>query len=197
MNASSKSNCLSNPLRLFILGKAAHPIISPRNTSAVKAAVLILIESFSKRERRFASLIAEVQKNTSLPLLNNKEFIYPILIDLLNYIQDKSDKKVVITSGHRCPEHNAYIDSSKENQASKHMIGAEVSFYVKGLEDQPEKVIKLIQSYYQEKPKICRFKRISRNLNAMRKIITNVSSFPWMNKEIFVKLFKKKGRPQF
>lgn len=29
----------------------------------------------------------------SLPLYNSKEFIYPILIDLLNYIQNKSGKK--------------------------------------------------------------------------------------------------------
>ena len=73
-----------------------------------------------------------IQKH-SLPLRDNKEFIYPILIDLVNYIQAKNHKRVVITSGHRCPEHNAYTDPSTENQTSKHMLGAEVSFYVQGL----------------------------------------------------------------
>lgn len=130
----------------------------------------------------------------SLPLRNGKEFIYPILIDLLNYIQDKSDKRVVVTSGHRCPEHNAYVDSSKENQASKHMIGAEVSFYVQGWEDQPLKVIQLIQNYYLERPQYKDLKDFQHFVR-YEKGNTNVSTNPWMNKEIFIKLFnKKEGR---
>lgn len=132
----------------------------------------------------------------SLPLRNNKEFIYPILIDLLNYIQDKSGKKVVITSGHRCPEHNTYVDASTENQASKHMIGAEVSFYVKGLEDKPEKVINLIQTYYQEMPKYTGLKEFQ-EFKRYEKNNTNVSTLPWMNKEIFIKFFKKKEGRNF
>ena len=39
----------------------------------------------------------------SLPLRNGKEFVYPILLDLLNHIQSKTGKRVVITCGHRCP----------------------------------------------------------------------------------------------
>lgn len=126
----------------------------------------------------------------SLPLRDQKEFIYPILIDLLNYIQDKSGKKVVITSGHRCPDHNTYVDASKENLASKHMIGAEVSFYVQGWEDQPEKAIKLIQNYYQETDKYKGMKDFQ-EFKRYEKDNTNVSTQPWMNKEIFIKLFKK------
>jgi hypothetical protein len=42
----------------------------------------------------------------SLPIRNDKEFIYPILIEMLNYVQEKLNKKVVITCGHRCPLHN-------------------------------------------------------------------------------------------
>lgn len=124
----------------------------------------------------------------SLPIMENEEFIYPILINLVNYIQAKTEKKVVITSGHRCPEHNMYADP--DNIYSKHMIGAEVSFYVQGLEEQPEKLIKIIQDYYLEVDKYKgqkeyeEFKRYEKN-------DTNVSIQPWMNKEIFVKLFKK------
>lgn len=131
----------------------------------------------------------------SLPLRNQKEFIYPILIDLLNYIQDKSEKKVVITSGHRCPEHNTYVDPSIENQASKHMLGAEVSFYIQGYEDHPEKIVEWIHQYYLEQPKyknqkdFLEFKRYEKE--------TNVSTPPWMNKEIFIKLFKKKEGRNF
>ena len=125
----------------------------------------------------------------SLPLKEGKEFIYPALIELLNYIQEKTQKKVVITCGHRCPTHNVYADSSSFNRTSKHMVGAEVDFYVKGLEWSPKTVIALIKSYYRDEPRfrgepdLCDFKRWERE--------TNVSTLPWYNKEIFVKLFKR------
>jgi hypothetical protein len=132
----------------------------------------------------------------SLPLNNNKEFIYPILIDILNYIQDKSGQKIVITSGHRCPDHNTYVDGSKENQSSKHMIGAEVSFYVQGWEDHPEKAIQLIQDYYKTNPKYAKMKEFQ-EFERYEKGNTNVLTPPWMNKEIFIKLFKKKEGRNF
>jgi hypothetical protein len=121
----------------------------------------------------------------SLPLRDQKEFIFPILIDLLNYIQAKTHKRVVITSGHRCPEHNSYVDSSPDNQFSKHMIGAEVSFYVQGLEDRPQTIIRLIQNYYADHPK-----KDFQEFKAWDKP-SNTSTPPIMNKEIFIKLFKK------
>jgi len=130
----------------------------------------------------------------SLPLRENKEFIYPILIDLLNYIQSKTNKKVVITSGHRCPDHNLYVDQSKSNQYSKHMIGAEASFYVQGLEDRPDIIVKLIMDYYKQNAKYENKKEYI-NFERYSKGDADVSTQPWYNKEIFVKLFhKKEGR---
>jgi hypothetical protein len=129
----------------------------------------------------------------SLPMDEDKEFFYPILIDLVNYLQVKTGKRVVITSGHRCPEHNTYVDPSVENQYSKHQIGAEVSFYVQGMESEPEAIVKYLQAYYLEKPEY-------RDLKEYREFQryegeTNVSTLPWMNKEIFIKLYdKKEGR---
>lgn len=122
----------------------------------------------------------------SLPLRNGQEFIYPILIDLLNHIQAKTGKKVVITSGFRCPDHNTYVDPTPSNQTSKHQIGAEVDFYVQGMENQPEAVLKIIFDYYKNNPKkdLCEFKRYE-------KADTNVSTKPWMNKELFIKLYKR------
>lgn len=123
-----------------------------------------------------------------LPLKDGKEFIFPILIELLNYIQEKTGKKVVITSGHRCPEHNSYVDPSPENQYSKHTIGAEVSFYVQGIEDSPEKIVQLLLNFYKQKyqdqNEYETFQRYEKN-------DTNVSTQPWYNKEIFIKIFKK------
>lgn len=126
----------------------------------------------------------------SLPLRDGKEWISPILIDLCNYIQIKTGKRVIITSGYRCPEHNTYVDSSPSNQTSKHQIGAEVDFYIQGLENKPEVAIQWIHDYYQNKykdKKEFEFKRYDKE--------TNVSTQPWINKELFIKLYKaKEGR---
>lgn len=130
----------------------------------------------------------------SLPLRDQREFVYPILIDLLNYIQLKTQKRVVITSGHRCPDHNTYVDSSENNRFSKHMVGAEVSFYVQGMENHPETILKHIQNYYKETPKYEKKKEFL-DFQRYQKGDTDVSTQPWMNKEIFVKLYKaKEGR---
>lgn len=127
----------------------------------------------------------------SLPLQDNqKEFIYPILIDLLNTIQTKTGKRVVITCGHCCLEHNSYIDPTPSNQTSKHLLGAEVDFYVQGMESQPEKVIELIHSYYLEQPKYKGLKEFE-VFKRYEKKETKTSTLPWFNKEIIIKLFKK------
>lgn len=123
-----------------------------------------------------------IQKH-GLPLREGKEFIYPILIDLMNYLQESLGKQVVITSGHRCPEHNSYIDYSKINQTSKHQIGAEVSFYVVGAEEDPLRIIEQLMAYYNKQGKdYTNFLRYEKE--------TDVSTPPWYNKEIFIKLYK-------
>jgi hypothetical protein len=129
-----------------------------------------------------------VQKH-SLPLRDGKEFVYPILLDLLNYVQTKTGKRVIITCGHRCPEHNTYCDNSVENQSSKHMIGAEVSFYVQDLEKRPDLIIALIQQYYQETPVYSGQKDYTTFLR-YEKSDSYVSTPPWYNKEVYVKLFR-------
>lgn len=121
-----------------------------------------------------------------LPLRNEKEFIYPCLLELLNYLQETTGKKVIVTSGHRCPLHNLYCDFSSSNASSKHMMGAEVDFYVEGLEQEPQTVVALLQRFYQEhypeKKEYLTFERYQKNG-------LNVSTPPWYNKEIFIKLY--------
>lgn len=130
----------------------------------------------------------------SLPLRNQKEFIYPILIDILNYIQEKTKKRVVVTSGHRCPEHNSYVDPSPKNSGSKHMIGAEVSFYVQGSEEKPEAIVNLIKDYYKSKTKY-QAKKDYLDFQRYEKEDVDVTTKPWYNKEIFIKIFtRKEGR---
>lgn len=104
----------------------------------------------------------------SLPLRNGEEFIYEILIEVLNKVQEATGKKVVITSGHRCPLHNTYIDPSVRNSKSKHQLGAAATFYVEGFEDQPQDVLKKI---LQEYPDLTQ------------------SEEGWGNKEFFVKIY--------
>ena len=89
----------------------------------------------------------------SLPVRDQKEFIYPILIELLNEVQKKLLAKVVITCGHRCPEHNRYADQTKAGLVSKHQIGAEVDFYVEGYENKPAEVLQVIRQFYLENPR--------------------------------------------
>lgn len=120
----------------------------------------------------------------SLPLRNNEEFVYPILIDLLNHIQNETGKPIRITSGHRCPEHNVYIDPSPQNQTSKHLIGAEVDFYIIGLENQPEIALKWIVDYYKNHPK-----EEYRQFERYDKEDAQTRQRPWYNKEVFVKIF--------
>lgn len=122
----------------------------------------------------------------SLPLNSDQqEFVYPCLIDLLNYLQRELQNPVVITTGHRCPAHNRYADHSTLNTISKHMIAAEVDFYVKHFENQPLKVIKLIQDYYRHKY----IKSEMTTFLRYEKSGLNVSTFPWYNQEIFIKLY--------
>lgn len=84
----------------------------------------------------------------SLPVRDQKEFIYPLLIELLNEVQKKLSAKVIITCGHRCPEHNLYCDQSSQGRVSKHQIGAEVDFYVEGYENKPMEVVQVIRQFY-------------------------------------------------
>jgi hypothetical protein len=132
----------------------------------------------------------------SLPLREQKEFIYPILIDLLNYLQVKSGKRVVITCGHCCLDHNLYLDSSPSNQTSKHLLGAEVDFYIQGMEQQPEQVMQWILGYYQEQAKYKGLKDFE-EFTRYEKGDLNLATLPWMNKEIFIKIYKKDEKRDF
>jgi hypothetical protein len=124
-----------------------------------------------------------------LPLKNNKEFIYPVLLNLLNYIQAKTGKKVVITCGHRCPDHHQYVDPAAFNHGVKCMIGAQVSFYVQGLENRPDAIVNLLMAFYK---KDLRYKGTLAYEDFQRetKVEGGISTPPWYNKEIFIKLFK-------
>jgi len=129
----------------------------------------------------------------SLPLRDGKEFVYPVLIELLNYLQETTDSQVVITSGHRCPLHNTYVDATPENRASKHQVGAAVAFYVQGYEYQPEKIIDLIREYYKSHPE-WKDNAAFTNFSTYQKK-TDVSTPPLMNKEVLVKTYNaEEGR---
>lgn len=123
-----------------------------------------------------------------LPIIHGKEGVYPILLELLNYIQKKTGKRVIVTCGHRCPVHNTYSDPSKENRVSKHQIGAEVDFYVQGMEERPQEVVGLLMQYFQETPL---YRADKESLEFKRFDKSELAIQPWMNKEIFIKLFQK------
>lgn len=129
-----------------------------------------------------------------LPFIAGKEGVYPILPELLNYIQKKTKKRVIITSGYRCPAHNLFSDPSTYNKTSKHMIGAEVDFFVQGLEDKPMQIVSLIEEFYKENPRYSG-KADYEKFQRYEKEDTNVSTKPWYNKEVFIKVFnEQEGR---
>ena len=132
--------------------------------------------------------IQDCEGRHGLPIISGREGVYPVLIDLLNYVQKKTGKRVVITCGHRCPHHNAYADPSKDNRTSKHQIGAEVDFYVQGMEDRPLEIAGLLMQYYQENPL---YKSDKECLEFKRYDKSNTRIQPWMNKEIFIKIYQK------
>ena len=122
----------------------------------------------------------------SLPLKEGKEYIPPLLPDLLDFVQGKLESKVIVTCGHRCMKHQIISEPQLGQKLSKHLIGAEVDFYVKGLEDKPLEVIKAIMEYYKEKedlPYMTQFFRVDKGRS---------SHFPsWMNKEVIIHLLDK------
>lgn len=121
-----------------------------------------------------------------LPYRDGKEFIYSKLIEILNYVQEKLESKVVITTGYRCPEHNAYADGSKANQVSKHQLGGEVDFYVEGYESRPKEVVAQIMQLYHDKKEeeYLPFKVALKNTRHLK--------HPgWYNKEIIVRIYEK------
>lgn len=125
-----------------------------------------------------------------LPVLHGRETVYPALIEILNYLQQKTGRRVIITCGHRCPAHNTYSDSSKENRVSKHQIGAEVDFYIQGMEDQPLEVVGLLMQYYQDHPSFKNQKEWT-TFQRYEKGDAHVATQPWLNKEIYIKLYQK------
>ena len=83
-----------------------------------------------------------------LPYVDGDEFVYPVLITLLNKLQKAFESKVVVTSGHRCPKHHMYITCG-ESKISKYMIGARVDFTILGMEQYPELIIEKIKELHQ------------------------------------------------
>lgn len=174
------------------------------NTSAISQAIAISKEHFRCKGSSINPARIEISKSGetqrypdceggakhSLPIVKGKEFIYPILIDLLTEINVKTGMPIIITSGHRCPIHNLYVDSGAENRACKHQIGAEVDFYVQGMEDKPSEVVQIILDYYRNNPKYAgdnAHQEFLRYDKGDSKILVT----PWYNKEVFVKLFRK------
>lgn len=122
----------------------------------------------------------------SLPLREGREFIYPILIDLLNHIQRCYGHNLIITSGHRCPEHNAYVEQS--DPYSKHLLGAAVTFYGSEREITPSELLSWVDEFYQRDCLKCDKSEFT-HFQRYQKGDTFTKTEPWYNKEIFIKFF--------
>jgi len=70
------------------------------------------------------------------------------------------------------------------------MIGAEVDFYVEGMENSPMAIVDLIMTYYKEHVLYKGQKDYEKFLR-LEGHLTNVVTPPWYNKEILIKLYQK------
>lgn len=130
----------------------------------------------------------------SLSVRDGKEYIFPVLLDLLNEIQQKTKKQVVITSGHHCPQHHRYVTARGASSSVKHMIGAAVTFYVVGLEKAQEEVLKVIANYYQNYP-VSEKERTKYTEFVRSDKCEDKATIAWYNKEVFIKFYKdREGR---
>lgn len=116
----------------------------------------------------------------SLPICEDRESIYPALLEILNFLQDQLKKKVVVTAGHRCYLHQTYLLGTTSGAITKYLVGAQVDFLIDGLQASSQQIIDCLQKYYQE---------IFPNEKDyhLEKTVTGV----WQNKEIFVRFFAK------
>ncbi|MGC9366642.1 MAG: D-Ala-D-Ala carboxypeptidase family metallohydrolase [bacterium] len=98
--------------------------------------------------------------------------IDPQLLNLLNELQRRFNKPVIVNSGYRCPQHNSYIAAELYNWTddcgnpgnpyevstqSRHMMGAAADFYVQDYELNPVEVIDTIlsiQGLNQQSPEV-------------------------------------------
>ena len=111
-----------------------------------------------------------------LPYVDGEEFVYPVLVSLLNKIQNSFNKRLIVTSGHRCPRHNNYLTLGA-SKISKYMIGAKVDFYVEGMEEGVDDVIERIMYLYENDSD--EYRRFTKT--------TGQGHFPaWRNKEISI-----------
>jgi len=122
----------------------------------------------------------------SLPLRGGKEFVYPILIELLNEVQEVAHKRVKITCGHRCPTHHVYATPKQEIGGSKHWIGAEVDFYVEGLQEHPEEVVDILMGYYEK-----RYPDQTAYTTFTRASTQDTQTKAWYNQEVLFKIYQK------
>ncbi len=121
-----------------------------------------------------------------LPVRNGQEYIYPVLLELLNFVQSSLQKRVIVTSGHRCPSHEQYIDEKHKTASTKHLIGGAVSFFIEGYETQMDKVVQEIIRYYALNPL---FSGKKEYVEFSRNPTSDTQTAAWANKEVLVKVY--------
>lgn len=122
------------------------------------------------------------KRSHGLPYRDGDEFIFPVLIELLNAVQSSLNKKVIITCGHCCPQHSHYIHNEGTHLHSKHQIGAEVDFYVEGVS--PYKVVQILREHYESD-------------NEHGPLKQGESGISWSNKEVVITLYRSDEERDF
>lgn len=83
-----------------------------------------------------------------LPWIDNQEYVEPLLVNLLNKLQEELETSVVILSGHRCPAHHRFITKGKGSMSDRHLIAAAADFKVRGFEKSPHTVLSALEKAF-------------------------------------------------
>lgn len=83
-----------------------------------------------------------------LPWIEGREFVEPLLILLLNGVQNELQSPVTIFSGHRCPAHHRYLTQGEGSATDRHLIGAAADFELNGYTQEPQTVVAAIQKVF-------------------------------------------------
>ncbi len=111
-----------------------------------------------------------------LVMKGGKEYVHTCFLELLNMLQDTFHQRVVITSGHRCPKHDRFINGYGKEKVTSYQIGAAVDFYVEGQEENSYRVIEKVMNFF------CRDKKSQ---------FTKKGEDCWRNHEVIITLNPK------
>ncbi|PCI76056.1 hypothetical protein COB21_04930 [Candidatus Aerophobetes bacterium] len=120
----------------------------------------------------------------SLPIIDGEETVYPHLVELLNYAQQKTKRPITILSGHRCYMHQSYLSCKHADLISLYQLGAAADVCFQGSHLNLLSLVSAISDWYS----------CAKNLSKT-KFSINQDHTQWSNRYITLTLHEKTDLP--